>query len=97
MALHRELARLAARSVARLPAGAGLGGSGTAEEAEMAAALMDVAAASVAVFSGVASVSATRVVVLEQEGPDGLRGCCLRQEAGDADDGRCRAGEARGA
>jgi hypothetical protein len=62
VALHRELARLAARSVARLPAGAGLGGSGTAEEAEMAAALMDVAAASAAasaaVFSAVASVSA---------------------------------------
>jgi hypothetical protein len=58
VALHRELARFAARSVTRLPAGAGLGGSGTAEEAEMAAALMNVAAASAAVFSAVASVSA---------------------------------------
>ena len=62
VALHRELARLAARSIARLLAGAGLGGSGTAEEAEMAAALMDVAAASAAasaaVFSAVASMSA---------------------------------------
>jgi hypothetical protein len=48
VALHRELARLTARSVARLPAGAGLDGSGTTEEAEMAAALMDVATASAA-------------------------------------------------